>query len=113
MKHFISASCGGEVCRCGTKATHKIAEEIPHDDPSMTQSRVWDDMDNSEHILRIERAYLNEYEIVSYEHVQRVQDVKARFEALTPDECTRHELTAYVCCSCFTALLGAATGCPT
>lgn len=32
--HFVSASCGGERCRvCGKTATHKIGEEIPHDDP--------------------------------------------------------------------------------
>lgn len=34
MAHFVSASCEGEVCRvCGDLATHKVGEEIPHDDP--------------------------------------------------------------------------------
>jgi ATP-dependent Clp protease ATP-binding subunit ClpA len=34
IKHFVSASCGGEKCRiCGLPSTHKVGEEIPHDDP--------------------------------------------------------------------------------
>ncbi len=34
-EHFISASCGGEHCRiCGEPATHKVGEEIPHDEPN-------------------------------------------------------------------------------
>lgn len=33
--HFVSVSCGGEKCSmCGEPATHKVGEEIPHDDPS-------------------------------------------------------------------------------
>ena len=33
--HFVSGSCGGEKCSmCGEPATHKVGEEIPHDDPS-------------------------------------------------------------------------------
>lgn len=32
--HFISESCRGERCSvCGDSATHKVGEEIPHDDP--------------------------------------------------------------------------------
>ena len=32
--HFVSASCQGEVCSvCGQAATHKVGEEIPHDEP--------------------------------------------------------------------------------
>lgn len=39
--HFVSASCGGEVCRfgsglndtCEADATHKIEETVFHDDP--------------------------------------------------------------------------------
>ena len=35
MKHFVSASCGGELCRmCNEPATHKVGEEIMHDDPN-------------------------------------------------------------------------------
>ena len=34
MTHFVSASCNGEKCNiCGEVATHKVGEEIPHDDP--------------------------------------------------------------------------------
>ncbi len=33
--HFVSASCGGEKCSmCGKDATHKVGEEIMHDDPN-------------------------------------------------------------------------------
>ena len=33
-EYFVSASCRGERCRvCGKSATHKMAEEIQHDDP--------------------------------------------------------------------------------
>lgn len=32
--HFTSASCSGEFCHlCNEPATHKVGEEIPHDDP--------------------------------------------------------------------------------
>lgn len=31
--HFVSATCRGERCRCGEAATHKVGEEIAHDDP--------------------------------------------------------------------------------
>jgi hypothetical protein len=40
MGHFVSAACKGEGCaicaRTGIKvgATHKVGEEIPHDDPT-------------------------------------------------------------------------------
>lgn len=34
LMHFVSKSCIGEVCRiCGEDATHKVGEEIMHDDP--------------------------------------------------------------------------------
>lgn len=34
MVHFTSASCRGERCSvCADPATHKLGEEIPHDDP--------------------------------------------------------------------------------
>jgi hypothetical protein len=34
MSHFVSKTCGGELCRvCELPATHKVGEEIPHDDP--------------------------------------------------------------------------------
>ena len=35
MKHFVSASCGGEKCSmCDEPATHKVGEEIQWDDPN-------------------------------------------------------------------------------
>lgn len=37
MKHFVSVSCNGEYCfMCAdkTSATHKVGEEILHDDPN-------------------------------------------------------------------------------
>ena len=33
MKHFVSGTCNGVVCKCGKPATHKVGEEIPYDDP--------------------------------------------------------------------------------
>ena len=40
MSHFVSVSCQGERCEMcieldqdGRPATHKVGEEIPHDDP--------------------------------------------------------------------------------
>jgi hypothetical protein len=65
MEHFVSASCGGEHCRvCGDPATHKVGEEIMHDDPSH------------------ESLYT-----------------------------ARHNFTAYVCCDCFTMIMGPAVPC--
>lgn len=35
IPHFVSGSCKGEKCRiCGIPATHKVGEEIQHDDPN-------------------------------------------------------------------------------
>lgn len=31
---FISASCKGELCKCGKLSAAKISEEIFHDDPN-------------------------------------------------------------------------------
>jgi hypothetical protein len=42
MRHFVSKSCGGEMCNVcyhegeAVPATHKVGEEIPDDDPSPT-----------------------------------------------------------------------------
>ena len=30
---FVSATCGGEFCRCGEPAVRKVGEEIPYDAP--------------------------------------------------------------------------------
>jgi hypothetical protein len=41
MNHFVSASCGGEKCRvCGKPATHKLGEEILHDDPNPSRHNL-------------------------------------------------------------------------
>ena len=35
ITHFVSKSTIGEVCRiCGEQATHKVGEEISHDEPN-------------------------------------------------------------------------------
>jgi len=31
--HFVSESCEDRKCKCGSAATHKVGEEILHDDP--------------------------------------------------------------------------------
>jgi hypothetical protein len=39
--HFKSASCGGEKCRiCQQPATHKVGEEIAHDDPNQCRHNL-------------------------------------------------------------------------
>lgn len=30
--HFVSESAG-DPCRCGARSTHKVGEEVPHDEP--------------------------------------------------------------------------------
>lgn len=40
MNHFVSASCRGERCRCGRPATHKVGEEIAHDDPDQNRHNL-------------------------------------------------------------------------
>lgn len=83
MSHFISARCASERCACGKPATHKLAEEIPNDEPCAICDGCF--------IFRGEPC---------------------------PSMChlgigvVRHALTAYVCCACFTRVLGPATGCP-
>lgn len=59
--HFVSAACRGEHCtQCDRAATHKVGEEILHDDPNPI----------------------------------------------------RHNLTAYVCCDHFYAVMRANCGAP-
>jgi hypothetical protein len=39
--HWVSETCRGEVCSmCGQPATHKVGEEIPHDDPLPTRHNL-------------------------------------------------------------------------
>lgn len=97
MSHFVSERCASERCSCGEAATHKLAEEIPHDDPTpppcpdCSGNWIRNTVDGKPHPCtspwHLERALLGPY--------------------------GRHELTAYVCCACFTRVLGPATGCPT
>lgn len=94
--HFISASCGGERCRCGAAATHKVGEEIPHDEPCRTCGRTW-------------RENMWEHRLLDRRHPTWCDDAYH----IAHDGASRHNLTAYVCCTCFTRLLGPATGCPT
>jgi hypothetical protein len=93
LTHFVSAACGGEICICGKPATHKLGEEIPHDEPCMSCGETW--------------RYLN---------------AGGKREVTDPGPCSspyhcyrgmyRHNLTRYVCCFHWTLILGAATGCP-
>jgi len=96
MSHFVSASCEGERCFCGNAATHKLGEEIPHDEPCpMCGScwRYWEDRDESgRRVLGLPKS-----------------DCRGSFHLFGAHN--RHNLTAYVCCEHFTQVLGAATGC--
>lgn len=45
--HFVSASCDGEICfpcyqvgRKSTPATHKVGEEMSHDDPNQNRHNL-------------------------------------------------------------------------
>lgn len=47
MNHFVSGSCKGELCGLCLRhksrrepATHKVAEEIPHDDPNQNRHEL-------------------------------------------------------------------------
>lgn len=41
MTHYTSASCKGEKCSiCKASATHKVGEEILHDDPNPTRHNL-------------------------------------------------------------------------
>ena len=96
MNHFVSASCGGEFCSiCRKPATHKVGEEIMHDEPCMYCG---------------ERYVSREIDPVRAEAA--VKKCPSFFHLGGP-HAQRHNLTAYVCCEHFTMILGRATGCPT
>lgn len=93
--HFVSKSCGGEICSmCHKPATHKVGEEIMHDEPCMECGDVFVS------------------EAISPERAKAaIMKCKTMFHIAGP-HAQRHNLTAYVCCGCFTKILGPATGCP-
>jgi hypothetical protein len=92
LPHFVSASAGGN-CFCGRPATHKLGEEIPHDEPCMSCGETW-----------------------------RYPNAGGTRESTSPGACkelyhhvmgpNRHNLTAYVCCFHWMMVLGPAAGCP-
>jgi len=96
MAHFISSSCNGRHCFCGAAATHKLGEEIMHDEPCAecgSTWRYWDDKnEQGQRILGLPK-----------------NDCHGAFHTFGPN---RHNLTAYVCCEHFTQVLGPATNCP-
>jgi len=93
--HFVSVSAGGEICSmCNKPATHKVGEEIMHDEPCMScGERFISDVIDPDG-AKAAKAKCNSFFHISGPHAQR------------------HNLTAYVCCGCFTKILGPATGCP-
>lgn len=103
MKHFVSASTD-RLCKCGARSTHKVGEEIPHDDPSMVWERLIHEFNEVDCRLHSDYRRVGDF--------SRLDEIRVQLAALTPDQLPRHNLTAYVCCACFTALLGSATGCP-
>lgn len=111
MSHFVSESAG-TPCKCGERSTHKVGEEIPHDDPSMLWCRLSDQLDAAQHAYNMDAMACEEWDRPSPLLLARVNELKAQLAALTPDHFPRHNFTTYVCCTCFTALLGPTTGCP-
>jgi ribosomal protein L40E len=94
MNHFISATAGGKCAMCERSATHKVGEEIPPDEPCMRCGAKF-----------ISPAVYPE------EARAALEACHSTFHMRGPDV-QRHNLTAYVCCRCFTRILGGATGCP-
>lgn len=87
--HFVSASAGGPCSICGEPSTHKISEEIMHDEPCMVCGETY-----------------------IHHEAETVHPKCSSMYHFTGPLGQRHNLTAYVCCRHFTLLLGAATGCP-
>ena len=84
FEHFISASCGGEICMMcwheghnGVPATHKVGEELPSDAP-------------------VPRHIKEAAEQLGW------SDKDCRVRALN----SRHNLTAYICCKHFGMIFG-------
>lgn len=79
---------------CHEPATHKVGEEIPNDEPCRECGATW--------------VYGRDPE-----PLETPVDVRCpSMYHMAGPAAQRHNLTAYVCCQCFTRILGPATGCP-
>lgn len=129
MTHFVSASCEGNLCSvCKAPATHKLGEEVPHDEPRppCPECRLnWLDLAATvcEHPWRRPCTHCG------YAHPYTDDDddretcptCEGELYPVSVRNCRnlhhtiigfpRHNLTAYVCCSHFTMILGSATEC--
>jgi len=94
MSHFITRSAGEPCALCNEKSTHKIGEEIMSDEPCMECGEIF-----------ISDA-------ISPERAKAAKEKCKSFFHFAGPGSQRHNLTAYVCCGCFTKILGPATGCP-
>jgi hypothetical protein len=86
MRHFVSATCEGQVCLCSKPAMHKLGEEIAFDEPCNACNQT-NEQFNAEGAAPCMTFY----------HLGMLQ---------------RNNLTAYVCCACFTRVVGLSAGCP-
>ena len=94
VAHWVSASCEGETCSvraCGNPASHKLAEEIQHDDPDWVAYRA-----KIEEFDRMTEAGEPNADLVGV-------------EALSMPH--RHGLVGYVCCDHFKQVVGRAAPC--
>lgn len=131
MTHFVSASCEGQTCSvCKAPATHKLGEEIPHDEPvpgCPDCHRTWRMLDASAQAdkpWRRQCAHCGD----SHPYTDDEDDIDecpacgAEASPISFQNCgnfahsvvgpARHNLTAYVCCAHFTMIVGTASGCP-
>lgn len=93
--HFISASCGSPCAVCFKPSTHKLGEEIAHDEPCIRCGASW----------MYDRGEDGQRAI-------RDPDKCKGIRHLTGPNGQRHNLTAYVCCFHFYMIVGAYAGCP-
>lgn len=129
LNHFVSASCEGQLClvsvplsvpfsetnviasrknymQCGNRATHKVGEEIPHDeptDPCPVCGKRWTMMNHETE----EDVVFDDGEVRPRREGETCNHPTHHFTGVP-----RHNLTAYVCCEHFKALFGAAAPCP-
>ncbi len=84
---------------CDATATHKVGEEIPWDEPCMVCEGT-------------ERMHVSDGPPdVDTALTTWIHSCTNVFYHLNGPTSQRHNLTAYVCCGCFTKILGPATGC--